>query len=51
MEEDHADLLHHGCCTSDEYRWICETCFHDFNAMFQWKIGTGSKQGKSNLTN
>lgn len=28
-----------GYCTPDDYRWICEPCFDDFNEMFDWKIG------------
>ena len=30
--------LHAGYCTEDEYWWICEACFHDFQDMFQWKV-------------
>ena len=35
-EED--DLLHSGYCTPDRYRWICEGCFQDFQAMFEWEL-------------
>lgn len=30
--------LHEGYCTLDKYAWICETCFNDFNEMFEWKV-------------
>lgn len=33
-----ADVLHSGYCTPDEYRWICEQCFQDFRAEFQWQM-------------
>ena len=32
------DLLHTGYCTADGYHWICERCFHDFQAQFDWKL-------------
>lgn len=22
----------------DEYRWICDTCFDDFRALFHWNV-------------
>ena len=25
-------------CTLDKYHWICESCFQDFNEMFEWDI-------------
>ena len=25
-------------CTLDEYYWICEDCYKDFNDLFEWKI-------------
>jgi len=30
--------LHEGYCTLDNYHWICETCFHDFQDMFKWEV-------------
>ena len=36
--EDRPEVLHAGFCTLDEYHWICEACFHDFKARFQWRI-------------
>ena len=31
-------LLHSGYCTLDQYRWICEQCFHDFKDQFEWAV-------------
>lgn len=25
--------------TEDQKFWICRKCFHDFNKMFNWKLG------------
>jgi len=33
-----ANALHEGWTTPDEYRWICDTCFRDFQRDFQWII-------------
>jgi len=30
--------LRSGYCTLDNYRWICEKCFHDFKDLFEWQI-------------
>ena len=38
MVEDYHDVLHEGCATEDDYRWICDKCFHDFKDMFDWKL-------------
>ena len=38
MVEEHADVLHEGYCTLDEYRWICGECFADFKEMFSWRL-------------
>lgn len=38
MVEDLPDVLHQGYCTSDDYHWICETCFEDFKKMFAWSV-------------
>ena len=32
------DALQAGYTTTDEYRWICQTCFEDFKEMFKWKV-------------
>lgn len=29
-------MLKSGYCTLDRYRWICETCFQDFQEQFEW---------------
>jgi hypothetical protein len=42
MVEDLPDVLHEGYCTLDEYHWICETCFRDFQASLEWQITTRS---------
>ena len=33
-----ADALHEGWTTPDEYRWICDGCFHDFRERFGWNV-------------
>jgi hypothetical protein len=38
MEEDLPGVLHCGYTTEDEYYWICEQCFNDFKALFQWTV-------------
>ena len=25
-------------CTTDQYHWICESCFNDFKEMFHWEV-------------
>jgi hypothetical protein len=37
----HPDDLHEGYCTLDEYYWICESCFADFQEKFHWKVQPG----------
>ena len=37
FSEDAGDL-HEGYCTLDNYQWICEQCYKDFNYMFNWII-------------
>jgi hypothetical protein len=32
------DVLREGWTTPDEYRWICDICFGDFKAQFDWRI-------------
>lgn len=31
------DMLHEGYATSDEYDWVCPTCFEDFRERFGWQ--------------
>lgn len=38
MVEDHADVLHEGYCTLDEYYWVCDECFADFRERFGWRV-------------
>lgn len=38
MDLDAPDILRAGYTTEDECHWICETCFLDFQDMFDWKI-------------
>jgi hypothetical protein len=33
------DFLQEGWTTPDEYRWVCDRCFGDFRAQFNWRIG------------
>ena len=35
---ERAEDLNVGYATDDNYHWICEQCFIDFNNMFQWKV-------------
>ena len=30
--------LNFGYTTLDDYYWICEPCFNDFEQMFEWKV-------------
>ena len=32
------DVLREGYHTQDGYRWICKSCFEDFQDMFGWKV-------------
>ena len=27
-----------GYCTTNNYHWICESCFNDFREMFKWTL-------------
>jgi hypothetical protein len=38
MVEDHPGVLHEGYSTLDDYHWICEQCFRDFQERFQWQV-------------
>ena len=35
---DGPDILQKGWATADGYRWICDQCFADFRARFDWQI-------------
>ena len=30
--------LSQGYSTEDNYRWICEKCFNDFQELFKWQV-------------
>jgi hypothetical protein len=30
--------LNVGYTTTDDYHWVCEDCFKDFAALFQWRV-------------
>ena len=32
------ESLSAGYSTRDQYRWICETCFNDFQPKFKWRV-------------
>ena len=34
MVRDYPDVLHIGYATTDDYHWICESCFKDFKEKF-----------------
>jgi hypothetical protein len=34
----HAEYLHEGYATVDDYDWVCSTCYNDFRARFQWQL-------------
>jgi hypothetical protein len=38
MDENYPDVLHQGYTTTDDYHWICETCFGDFKHLFEWIV-------------
>ncbi|MBE6644587.1 MAG: hypothetical protein E7612_04315 [Ruminococcaceae bacterium] len=35
---EHEDDLQFGYCTQDEHHWVCETCYNDFNHLFEWDV-------------
>ncbi len=35
---EYEDALHDGYCTYDQYHWICDKCFEDFQKSFEWKV-------------
>jgi len=38
MVGDDPDTQHQGFATVDDYRWICDRCFNDFQEMFHWRL-------------
>ncbi len=38
MVEDLPDVLHEGYATPDDYHWICEQCFRDFQGQYHWQV-------------
>lgn len=38
------DCLKSGYCTLDEYRWICNDCFQDFQKQFEWTVVEGTEE-------
>lgn len=39
-------LLKQGYCTLDEYHWICNKCFKDFEEQFEWQLVEDQTEGK-----
>jgi hypothetical protein len=37
-ELDDPEILREGWTTSDEYYWICDSCFEDFRERFLWVL-------------
>ena len=45
-DHDHCEFCHNkfdsdtqeAFCTLDEYHWICEKCFIDFQTIFNWQV-------------
>lgn len=35
---ENENLLKSGYCTLNEYYWICDGCFRDFQKQFEWKV-------------
>ena len=38
MTSGGSEVLTSGYATLDGYRWICEQCFNDFAAQFEWEV-------------
>ena len=36
------ETLQDGYATPDGYRWICATCFKDFEGLFDWDVPHGA---------
>ena len=50
-EESSKEATRGGCFTDgyatlDSYRWICETCFHDFREKYRLKLGSPKLETK-----
>ncbi|MCI0613976.1 hypothetical protein L0244_13400 [bacterium] len=37
-EIDEPNSLREGYTTSDDYHWICQKCFEDFQDLFAWNV-------------
>ena len=31
------NTIHDAYCTEEEYHWVCDNCYNDFKARFNWK--------------
>jgi len=38
QKTDHVDFTAGYVTADDNYTWICQPCFQDFNAVFQWDV-------------
>jgi hypothetical protein len=38
---DIPETLQIGYATPDNYRWICDVCFQDFENLFDWRVKPG----------
>ncbi|MBS6591680.1 MAG: hypothetical protein KH324_09310 [Ruminococcus sp.] len=34
---NYPNTIHDAYCTEDEYHWVCDNCYNDFKARFNWK--------------
>ena len=34
---NYPNAIHDAYCTEDEYHWVCDNCYNDFKARFNWK--------------
>lgn len=42
-------LLQSGYCTLDKYHWVCDECYRDFRAQFEWTVLDESHDSPSEL--
>ena len=42
-------LLQSGYCTLDKYHWVCDECYRDFHAQFEWTVLDESHDSPSEL--
>ena len=40
LAADDPDAVERGYVTNDNYRWVCESCFEDFQERFAWTTST-----------